>query len=922
MADGQIAVNPQTGERLMLRGGQWVPVGGSAPLRVNIPNPRAAAIPMAPQAQQALNLDTAETGSRIESRAVGDVNTAANTDRTRVATAQAQLDLEDTLRKRARGSIVNDEFTNTVRNQLLALKQARGLVNNFSTGTVGELIGDKPNAAGEGGSGLADLPVVGPALYGDTDRSALKQNLAIINAGAKFNMIDVLKQRGAAEGNASTGLGQTAVPEFTALGQTNFNLEDLSGGRNQVNRQLNQAEETLLRRYAALSIPSEALVNATPEERKRLLEESYRAAEQEYGRDFEAPAATPPQNPPPGGGSPLRVDINAPRAPQDDLVVSVADRLSRNTLGAGILSAADGFLLGAGDELAGAGDAQRTAQLDAIKNRMREESPIASTVGSILGGVASFIPIGRAVSTGAQALGAGARATGLALGATNVGLGATAGALDANEDRKAGAIIGAGAALAGDAAGRFIGGRLAGRLAPTPSAADRAIAGSVTDPTAARGVLAEAERLGSPAALADTSPSLRALAGQTVARSEEAGRMARNNIGGRDVDAVNRAVATVNDKLARQTNVEALGKSMRAEGSAAVDDLYKAAFSRAAPVADPDLKAVMQRDAVREGLQYAKKIASNRGKDWAKMGVDLDAQGNVVLKKGASFESLDMVKRGIDDYLDTFRNDVTGQLDNTNTSRAVIDAREALVTRMRELNPEYGQALDTYAPFAASANALERGGKAITNTSVTPAQLTEVSAGMAPDELSAFQIGAANQIINTLKKVKDNADPFQIFRSPDTRERLAAIFPDKAGELADIRSVADMEGYMRSTREALLGGSATQGRQVAGQAFEAQANVQPGILAGVAEGRGVVPSILQRFRLGQSAERKLQEVQNQEALSRDLAPILMETDPREARKALNGILARVEDYDKASRRSRRVGRSAGAATATGLLAEQ
>lgn len=891
--------------------------GGSAPqqrLQVNIPNPRAATIPLAPQAQVAQNLDVANVGSQIGSRNVQNVNTAANTANTMVDTQKARLDLDGILRQRARGALVNDEFTNTVRNQLIALQQARGQINDFSTGTVGELIGDKPNAAGEGGSGLAGLPVIGGALYGGTDRSALKTNLATINSGAKFNMIDILKARGGETGSAGTGLGATAIPEFTALGQVNFNLEDLSGGKQEVNRQLNRAEETLLRRYAALSIPSEALVNATPEQRKRLLEESYKAAELEYGRGFAPPSDNPPA--PPQGGQPLRVDINQG---VPDTATSVIDRMSRNAVGAGILSAADGFLLGGGDELLG-GTPEEVARLNAIKQRMRDESPIASTVGTILGGAASFVPVGRAVSLGAKALGAGARASGVALGAANAAMGGTAGALDANDDRKAGAIIGTGAALAGDAAGRYIGGKIAGRLASQPTGAERAIASSVADPAAARGVLAEAERLGSPAGLVDASPALRGLGNQAVANSERAANMATNNIGGRDVDAVNRAVAAIDTKLARETDVVKLGKTIRSEGTVAVDDLYKDAFSRAAPVADPDLNAILKRPAVKQGLDYAKTIAANRGKDWSKMGVDLDAQGNIVLKKGASFESLDMVKRGIDDYMDTFRNEVTGVVEQNNTTRAVEAARSALVARMRELNPDYGNALDTYAPFGARASALERGGKAFTATSVNAKQISEVVSALEPDELAAFQIGAANNIIDTLKKAKDNADPFQVLRSPDMRERFAAVFPDKAGELGDIRSVADMESAMRRTREALLGGSATQGRQVAGQAFDAQAQAGQGILAQVAEpGSTITGTVAKALRLTNREAQRLQEVKNRQALADDLAPILLQTDPKKARTALDGILAKVDKYDTTRRNARGVGASAGAAASVGIL---
>lgn len=629
------------------------------------------------------------------------------------------------------------------------------------------------------------------------------------------------------------------------------------------------------------------------------------------------------------GSKSLRVNIGGnPQAAAEAAKMDMADSSFNNPLGALAISAGDGFMMGGGDELLAMGDPEKQARLHAQKLYLRENYPIASTLGSIGGGIASFVPVGRLASMAAKGVGLAAKGIGAANAGAGILQGTAAGALDSNEDRATGAQLGALFSLAGEAGGRAIAGRLAARNAP--AAADRAIAEAVSDPAAARGVLTEAERLGSPAALADASPTLRSLAGQTVSRSEDAGRLATDAIGGRDTDAITRAVATVDSKLAKETNVVTLGKSIRDEGSAAVDDLYKDAYSRAAPVADPDLNAILKRPAVKQGLEYAKTIAANRGKDWSKMGVDLDAQGNIVLKKGASFDSLDMVKRGIDDYMDTFRNEVTGVVEQNNTTRAVEAARSALVTRMRELNPDYGSALDTYMPFGARASALERGGKALTATSVNAKQIAESVGKLSADELSAFQIGAANNIIDTLKKAKDNADPFQFFRSSDMRERLAAIFPDKADELADIKSVVDMEGYMRRTKEALLGGSATQGRQVASRAFEAQTEAAPGILARTAEvgaavatsGVSLLPQLVRNGRLKASDAAKLETVRNQEALAKDLAPILMETNPRKAREALDGILARVDTYNRKSQQTRRTGSSVGAAVGAGVLAEQ
>jgi hypothetical protein len=980
--------------------------------------PAITRVPLPASTAQKNQSDLANTGSQITSRGVSDVNTQANTTETQVDTALKNLDLDSAIKNRARGVIVEDAATQEVRNQLLAVKNARQYTNSFSTGTAGGLIG-RPDRPGAEGAGLAGLPLFGDAIYAGTDRAALDAALGTLRSGAKFNMIQTLKERGAAQGAQGTGLGSTAIPEFEALGRVNFNVEPdaLDAGPNFLTGELNKAEETLLRRYAAVTLPSDVLVNATPEQRKALLEASYQQAVREYQNGFvpgsEAPAGGSGQRGDQGGGVPSLTPENISRQPQtigksefklipdpnkkglngtveqmirsgssardiislletrgvpmSDVLVSTVQRnveayrpyagkplpknlpaprvsvevqleerpflerfagnMAGTTVGDFSVGVANGLLLGGLDEVASGGDPARMAEIDAYKRYASENSPWASLLGNIAGGVASFVPLGRGVNAVSQIARFGPNATRIAQGGVNVAAGATAGALESNEDRKAGAVIGAGSALAGDVVGNYFGGKIAGRLVDEPTAAENVIVNSVTDPNAVRGVLSEAERLGVPMGLVDSSPALRNLGGQAVRNSERAGVLADTAVGGRDVAQTDRAIATVERTLAAETNVPKAAKTVRGQGGVAADPYYKAAYARPAPSADPQIDEILQRPEVKEGLRLAQRTLANRGRDWKKLGFDLNDQGEVVLKPGASFEALDLTKRGIDDYLDTLRDDF-GRLVTNDSTRGILEARDTLVTRMRELNSDYAQALDTYAPFARNAEALEMGGKAITNTKATPAQLADIVAGMDPEQQANYQIGAANAIINKIKKTKDNSDAFAVFRSEDMRQRLAAVFPDKADELANIRSITDLEGAMRRTKENLLGGSATQGRQVAQEAFAAQAD-SSGILSRATEagtaaytgGASLLPQLVRGGLLSFKNANKLDAVKNQEALAADLAPILLETDPAKAKKALDGILAKVDTYDKVKKTTRNVGGSTGAAVATGILAQ-
>ena len=610
-------------------------------------------------------------------------------------------------------------------------------------------------------------------------------------------------------------------------------------------------------------------------------------------------------------------------------ITSAIGELADTPVGAGIVNFAEGVTLGGLDELAAMTGGRSAEEIAMVNNYLDEAHPFSSFAGRTFGSVAGFLPVARGVNALTSAARFSPSAALAAQTGAGVFTGGVEGALDSNEDRGTGALIGLGTAFLGDRVGNFVGGRIARRFADAPTGAEEAVARATTDPAAVRGVLSEAERVGLPVALADTSPALRNLAGTAARRSESAALLADNTIQPRDLAQVDRAVAAVERVLgSTETNVTEAARTLRTEGQNAADAIYKRAYARAAPSSDPELASIMQRPVLRDGLAEAQRTLANRGRDWRAMGFDLNEQGEVMLRPGASFEALDQVKRGIDtvlrrpEYRDNF-----GRLDTRNPSvLAMVDAQQALVGRMRTLNDDYAAALDTYAPFAQNAEALEIGGRAISASRATPAQIREIVGGMSPEQLANYQIGAANEIINRVKTAKDNTDAFGFFRSRDMRERLAAIFPDRANELADFNTVADLETAMRRTRESLLGGSATQGRAVADEAFNT--NAAGGVFGPLADGATSVASggvstllsnLVRAGRLGFRDANRLADLRNQEALASDLAPILLETDPAKARQMLDGILRNVDNYNRAVTTGRAVGRNVGAGAAVGIL---
>lgn len=925
-------------------------------------------------------------------------NTQANTENTQVKTQLSELDLKSALEARARGVVVQDQATQELRNQLAAVRNARGYVNRFSTGALGDLIGMRDNANGQGGYGLSDLPLVGGAVYGGSDRAGLVGSLGTVRDAAKFNMIQTLKERGAAQGGtASTGLGATSLPEFEALGRVNFNLENdaLSAGPDFVTGELSKAEETLLRRYAALSLPTDVLMQASPEQRKQLLEESYKRAREELGI-----GAVGGNNSRGGNGGPpviggiatgetkrvadpalkglnatvssmvrsgargediaallrdrgrtvtatelaqiqQQLDYYAPyvgkdlpagvpepqvdaefREEQTSTSERVAGILADSPFGATVVGAANGLTLGGLDEIMGATGARSVEETEALKKYFGDNYGGWYTGGNIAGGIFGMIPVVRGTTAATTALGLGARGTRAAQLGVNALTGATAGALEANEDRGTGAVIGLGLGAGGDVLGNWAGSKLAPRLFDAPTGAEGAVADAVTNPQAAAGILSDAERLGSPLAMADSDPGLRSLAGSSVRNSTDALATAEANIGGRDAAAVRRGVLAVDQNLGAETDVVKAAKQIRSDAGAAADPYYKAAYAQPAPVGDKALSDALSTPTAREGLVYARKIAGDEGR---KFGIT-SSNGRVTIGKGATFQDLDYLKRGMDDYIrENFTNDA-GQFISSDSSRAAVKARDAVTTRMRELNPDYATALDTVAGPYAAAQQLEFGGKAIFSTKVNAKQISEAVAGLSPEALDQYRIGAANAIIDKLKKPDPGVDTWKMLRSPDMQERLRAIFPGV--NVDNVNSLEAMESLMRRTRNELLSGSPTAPRAAADAAFGARAG-NGGVLTTAAEagaamatgGVSLLPRLVQSGLLGFKNANKLQAVADQEALGRDLAPILLETDPAKAKKMLQGILDKVDTYNKNSGRLRTATGTATSVATRPILAE-
>lgn len=104
-----------------------------------------------------------------------------------------------------------------------------------------------------------------------------------------------------------------------------------------------------------------------------------------------------------------------------------------------------------GDVIAGTGEAQRRAQL--LKDTAREERPIASAAGQLVGGLTGVAGFGKLAGSGRQL-------------AADTAFGAAYGAGESNDNREMGAALGGGSALAGS----YFGGKLLDKFSAASAA--------------------------------------------------------------------------------------------------------------------------------------------------------------------------------------------------------------------------------------------------------------------------------------------------------------------------------------------------------------------------------------------------------------------------------------------------------------------
>jgi hypothetical protein len=315
-----------------------------------------------------------------------------------------------------------------------------------------------------------------------------------------------------------------------------------------------------------------------------------------------------------------------------------------------------------------------------------------------------------------------------------------------------------------------------------------------------------------PTAAVDYAGSnVQGLAGQ-VARMPGPGRqLVEDFMGSRDAGAGTRLAEATNRMAADGPSTFLAGQQLHEQAQTAAAPLYRA--SEMAPALNPDhlaeggeLRTLMGRPSMQQASRRALSIASEEGRDPTALGLTFDIAGSPKFEKVPSWRTLDYVKRGLDDVLETFRDKTIGVLRLDERGRAIDQTRRDYLALLDRENPTYAEARAAYSGPQQSRSALQRGSQIFNRN---PDEIAAEIASLSPGDQQFYRLGAANALKTNLAKVSSGGDEARrIIGNDYMQQQLRAVFPQAQGLIDE----AQIEKLMFGTKQKLLGGSQTAGR--------------------------------------------------------------------------------------------------------------
>jgi len=484
-------------------------------------------------------------------------------------------------------------------------------------------------------------------------------------------------------------------------------------------------------------------------------------------------------------------------------------------LGSAGMGAADVTTFGAGDEAAaglgtlidmlpggkGASYGQNLAEIRGNQDQAQRDNPKSYLAGQLAGGVAQGVAAGPAIMANAPSM-IGRVAGGALTGAGMGGLyglgsgegvsgrlyeggkdaligGAVGGAFPVVAKGVSSAYSGIANALAGNAAAKGVG--------TTPEVLR--MLGNVLDADGTRGPVGQANmaKAGTDAMLADAGPNAKAILDTAIQRGGPGAVSARDAIAARTGKATSAIADALDNTLGAPEGVTAARTAIRQGSaparSAAYEAAYKAPIDYSAP-AGQTIEEIVKTRVPQSAINEANALMRAEGNSSKQILAKVADDGSVAFEKLPDVRQLDYITRGLNEVAD--QADGAGKLGGqTAKGRAYSNLAQELRGHLKDLVPEYGNALETAADPIRRSKAVELGSK-LFSSATTRDQVDEAVKGMTQAEKDAVAQGVRSRLddamANVTRTIQDGDTPareaikaIKDLSSRANREKLEAV---------------------------------------------------------------------------------------------------------------------------------------------------
>jgi hypothetical protein len=280
--------------------------------------------------------------------------------------------------------------------------------------------------------------------------------------------------------------------------------------------------------------------------------------------------------------------------------------------------------------------------------------------------------------------------------------------------------------------------------------------------------------------------NVRRLAAMTTQTPGAARQTAQTAIGERTAGQADRISDDVMRLLSPNSDWHGTVDALQKSRATAAQPLYEAAMSRNAwsPRVDDFINDPIAKQGLARGFQIQRLESVARGQpfDPKQMGVTFKELpngefGDPVLVGRPNMRALDMVKAGLDDILEGYRDGVTGKLRLDRTGKAIDEFRRSYIGTLDDLNPDYKAARQAWAGPSQAMDALAKGRNVFRPDDEITAQMVK---GMSPGDKEMFLAGVSRAIRDRVENSADGRNAVATFFSKQSfRDKLRAAFPNE-----------------------------------------------------------------------------------------------------------------------------------------------